>query len=160
MLVISDASPLNVLIRIHLVDLLPKLYDTIVIPPEVASELNDVGAPDIIREFMSRPPFWLSIQAPKSIIDLPSIGSGERAAISLAWERKADLLLIDDKRGRHAAQRLNLRIVGTIGLLETAAAEGLIDLRAAFGAIRSTDFSASDQLLEAALKRHAENENK
>ena len=155
MLVISDASPINVLVRIKLIHILPKLYGRVLIPPAVADELNDPRAPQDVRDFMAGSPTWVEIGAPSSLLDLPSIGLGERAAISLACERKADLLLIDDKRGRRAALRLNLRIVGTIGVLELAASRGLASLQEAFDRIRKTDFSASDELLDAALAREA-----
>ena len=156
MLVISDASPLNVLVRIERVALLPKLFNRIVIPPAVEAELNDPRAPKEVRSFLGSRPSWLEVARPLALLDLPNIGPGERAAISLACERKADLLLIDDKRGRRAAKSLDLRIIGTIGILEQMAAPGWLDLRSAFDRVREIGFSASDELLDAALRRDAQ----
>jgi predicted nucleic acid-binding protein len=144
MLVISDASPLNVLIRIERVALLPKLFNGIVIPPAVEAELNDPRAPKEVRDFLRSGPSWLEVASPLALLDLPSIGPGERAAISLAHERKADLLLIDDKRGRRAAKTLDLRIIGTIGILELMAAQGWLNVKDALDRIREIGFSASD----------------
>jgi predicted nucleic acid-binding protein len=155
MLVICDASPLNVLVRIGLVEILPQLYGHVLIPPAVAGELRDQRAPKEVRDFIAGLPSWLGITPPSSILDLPSIGAGERAAISLACEKKADLLLIDDKRGRRAATTLGLRTVGTVGVLELGAQRDLVSLGDAFERIRRTDFSISDDLLEAALARDA-----
>jgi hypothetical protein len=45
------------------------------------------------------------------------------------------LLLVDDRRARIAAERLGIACAGTIGLLEAAAAKGMIDLRQAFIAL-------------------------
>ena len=156
MLVISDASPLNVLIRIERVALLPKLFNGVVIPPAVEGELNDPRAPKEIRNFLGSRPSWLEVASPLALLDLPSIGLGERAAISLAYERKADLLLIDDKRGRRAAKTLDLRIIGTIGILELMAARGWLNLKDALDRVREIGFSASDELLDAALRRDAQ----
>jgi predicted nucleic acid-binding protein len=156
MLVISDASPLNVLIRTSLVGLLATLYEEVLIPGAVAEELSDPRAPLPVREFVRTPPPWLLVRTPSLLLPLPGLGPGERAAISLARELAADLLLIDEKRGRRAARDLYLPIVGTIGLLELAAARNLVRLPDALARIRQTDFSVSDEIISLALQRDAE----
>jgi predicted nucleic acid-binding protein len=155
MLVVSDASPLNVLVRTSLVGVLPALYKEVTIPSAVASEMSDPRAPSVIRAFIGVPPAWLVIRTPSKLLPLPGLDPGERAAISLARELPADLLLIDEKRGRRAAQDLHLPFVGTIGMLESAAARNLIDLTDALARIRQTDFSVSDEIIKLALERDA-----
>ena len=51
----------------------------------------------------------------------------ELAAIALAQELKADLLLIDEARGRKAAADRHIPFTGTIGVLELAD-QGLLDI--------------------------------
>ena len=41
---------------------------------------------------------------------------GERAALALALEIKADLILIDDAAGRREARLLGIRMTGTVGI--------------------------------------------
>ena len=48
MIVVSDTSPINYLILIELQDLLPKLFDRILIPEAVHRELHSTAAPDLI----------------------------------------------------------------------------------------------------------------
>lgn len=60
---------------------------------------------------------------------LEEIDEGERAAISLAIELGADLLLIDDLDGRRAATERGLKITGVVGILLEASERGLIELQ-------------------------------
>ncbi len=50
MIVIADTSPLNYLIWIGEVEVLPALYARVVVPPIVCKELSREGAPDIVSE--------------------------------------------------------------------------------------------------------------
>lgn len=95
-------------------------------------------------------PAWLVLESPRTLMDLP-LGEGERAAISLAVERRADLLLVDDKKARACAVSAGLRIMGTLGVF--ADQRGLIALPDVLRLIRGTDFSLSEELVRAALHR-------
>jgi predicted nucleic acid-binding protein len=46
------------------------------------------------------------------------VDRGEADAIALALEINADLLVIDDRRGRAAAARRGMAVIGSVGLLE------------------------------------------
>jgi predicted nucleic acid-binding protein len=49
MIVISDTSPLNYLILIEYVHVLPELYGRVVIPQGVFDELQRPSTPDLVR---------------------------------------------------------------------------------------------------------------
>jgi len=57
---------------------------------------------------------------------LAHLDRGEAEVIALAQERQADLVLLDEKEAREFAERLGLRVLGTLGLLVWAKREGLV----------------------------------
>lgn len=152
MIVVADTSPLIVLINIGHINLLPRLFHTVFVPPEVMGELAGARASQSVRQFAESPPDWLKTKAPKWILPGLSLHPGEAAAISLAIETKAELLLIDEKEGRLVATRNNLQVAGTVGILEKAAAQNMLDLKAAFDSLKRTDFWISHELLDDRLR--------
>lgn len=153
MLVVADTSPIHYLILIEQEDLFPKLFGKIVIPDQVANEISHSLAPRAVLDFMAQRPPWLSIQSPQSIEPIPQIDEGEEAAINLAREINAELLLIDDLDGRTAARRFGLQIIGTLGVLELAASHHLVDLHEAIHALQKTTMRMSEELVQSLLNR-------
>ena len=154
MIVIADSSPLIVLVNIEHVAVLSELFGKVIIPTEVAAELKHSKRPQYVRDFIASRPAWLLEQAPANVVQVPGLHSGELAAISLALELHADLLLIDEVRGRQAAAERQIPITGTIGVLEIAADRGLLDLAGAFAKVKATDFWISHELLDQRLELH------
>jgi predicted nucleic acid-binding protein len=133
MIVVADTSPLNYLILIQHIDLLPKLYQRVFVPPEVLQELKNPDAPPPVQSWMQNVPGWLEIKAPRTTPgeSLLLLDPGERQAIQLAREQNADLLLIDERRGSAEARRLKLTTTGTIGVLLAAGELRLVDSKQA-----------------------------
>lgn len=79
---------------------------------------------------------------------------GEAETIALALELDADLVLLDEKEGRHAAQRLGLRVMGVVGILLEAKAKGAMDaLRPQLDALRQkAGFYLSDPVYQRVLR--------
>lgn len=156
MIVLSDTSPLNYLILIGHVDVLPALFSQVVIPSSVLAELQHPGTPAVVRQYINDPPAWLVVRTATRIDPGIHLGRGEAEAISLAVELKASLLLMDDGLGRRAAQERHLAVAGTLNVLEAAAERGLLDLPAAIAKLRLTNFHMSEQLLTQILVADAE----
>lgn len=57
------------------------------------------------------------------------------------------------EKGRTAAVRVGLRVTGTIGILEAAAARGTIDLAVAMERLRETNARVDEELVQSALAR-------
>jgi predicted nucleic acid-binding protein len=151
MVVIADTSPLNYLVQIGEIDLLPRLYGTIVIPTEVFLELRDADAPAIVFQWISKKPAWLEIRPAAGIATssfLFELDAGERAAIQLAQSEDESLLLVDDAAGRRAAQSLGLPSIGTLGVLRLAAIENLVHLPTVLAKLMRTNFRAAAALIQ------------
>ncbi len=124
MIIVADTSPLNYLVQLEAVEVLPKLYGHIVIPREVMDELLQLDAPAVVQLWAQSAPRWLELRKPISIdLSLP-IDLGEAAAISLAKELRADRLLMDDRDARDVAIRMGIPVAGTLAVLKDAALAG------------------------------------
>lgn len=152
MIVVSDTGPLNYLLWIDAIDLLPQLYGSVIIPEAVRQELAHTNAPERVRQWAAALPEWVSVRTPAALLTLP-LDIGEQEAISLAVEIDADLLLIDDRPGREVAEAQALIVTGTLGVLVLAAQHGLLDLEQALDRLRQTNFRVTPALLQASRER-------
>jgi predicted nucleic acid-binding protein len=85
---------------------------------------------------------------------LGELDPGERAAISLGLSLKADLILIDERKGTAVALMKGLEATGTLGVLDLAATRGLVNLREALDRLTKTNFRYRPQLITALLAKH------
>jgi predicted nucleic acid-binding protein len=152
MLVVADTSPFIVLIATGDLNVLPRLFNELIVPPEVIAELGGPNRSAEIRDFAAALPAWIVVRSASRVTAIPSLDLGETAAICLATELQADAILIDERRGRNAARTRGLRPLGTVGVLELAAFEGLLDLKQAFERLRRTNFWVTADFLDNRLR--------
>ena len=139
MIVVGDTGPLNYLLLIGQVDVLRSLFSRVVIPRAVAAELASARAPEVVRRWVGNPPAWLDIQPdPADDGALSTLDSGERSAIALAVLIKAQHILMDDLDGRIEAERRNLKVTGTLGILVEAHRRGLLDFDSVLARLSGT----------------------
>jgi predicted nucleic acid-binding protein len=157
MIVVADTTPLNYLILIGEIDLLPALYETILIPSIVHRELLHPKAPPATQAWASNLPSWCQVCGVHSMSDviLNELDSGERDAIYLALETGTNTVLLDDYEGRREAVRRHLHVTGTIALLEKAAQRGWIDFRVALLRLGQTNFRLSAKIRDEFLRRNS-----
>ncbi|MDZ8033528.1 DUF3368 domain-containing protein [Nostoc sp. DedSLP04] len=129
MIVVSDTSPINNLAAINHLHLLQQLYGTVLIPEAVYRELTDPNFP-VAGAIEVQTFIWIQtcpvqdralVEALSNELDI-----GEAEAIALALETKAEQVLIDERRGRMIAARLNLGYTGILGILVEAKSQRLI----------------------------------
>lgn len=129
MIVVSDTSPIINLAAIGYLDILPKLFGTVVIPREVFEEIVYKGAGEPGSDEIKNAT-WISIHESQNKELIHKLGEvldqGESSAIALAIELNADYLLIDESLGREQAKKYNVHVMGLIGVLFEAKKQGII----------------------------------
>jgi len=126
---VSNTSPLTNLAAIGQFDLLRQLYGGLLVAEAVWAELNagdrawpgrdEAAAADWIR-------LRAAVNRPLVLALRERLDPGEAETIALAVECSPPFVLMDEKEGRRAAQRLGLKTVGVVGVLIEAKARGLI----------------------------------
>ena len=157
MAAVTNTTPLNYLILVGAVDVLPQLYERVLVPQAVVDELLHPRAPEAVREWIAARPPWIEVRSvpPSPDPQLAALEPGERDAILLAEQVSAALLLIDERDGREAARHRGLKITGTLGVLDRAAERGLIDFPVVIERLKGTTFRMSAVLLRQFLERAA-----
>lgn len=103
MIVVSNTSPLIALAKINQFIIFSKLFKTVLIPQTVSEEFLQN-----CTEFSRR------------------LGLGEQEALSLAIEKQADILIIDDRKALNEAYEQKLNAVSTRAVLKIAAEKKII----------------------------------
>jgi predicted nucleic acid-binding protein len=152
-LVVADSGPVQYLVLCEAIAVVPQLYDKLVIPAAVVQELSHPQTPPKVQAWIKALPPWASIESPNQTEATTHLGLGEREAISLALELKATQLLLDDRAARRIAIQRGLMITGTVGILEEAAARGLLALPATLQKLLRTNFRIDAEVIRQALER-------
>jgi uncharacterized protein len=131
MIVVSDTSALSNLALVNHLWLLEAIYETVIVPDAVASELA-AASNAIISAILQL--CWIQTQ-PLTNSQLANqlqqdrgldAGEANAIALALALALQADDLLIDERLGRQEAIRLGLSIIGILGILLVAKQRSLI----------------------------------
>lgn len=156
MVVVADTTPLNYLVLIGEIDLLRALYSRVLIPQAVHAELQRPNTPQTVRAWARTPPSWIEIRSasypPNPALD--ALDDGEREAIQVALDFGIATILMDENEGRRAAFLHQLKVTGTVAILEKAAQLGLIDFRSNLAKLEQTNFRLSRSIREEFLKRN------
>jgi len=163
MIVVADASPLNYLIQVSCDALLQALYGRVLVPAAVIEELRHPSAPSSVSSWLRHTPDWIEVRVVSARADvaLEALDPGEREAIQLAEEQKADLLLIDERQGRREARKRGIATTGTLGVLLAGGNRGIIDAEEAFHRlITQTTFRAAPDVQESFTRQCREQQNR
>lgn len=146
-IIISDTSCLIALQNIGLLNLLKDLYQEILITQEVKNEFG-VDLPD-----------WIIVVEVKNKEKQAEIeeklDKGEASSMALAIEIEDSTLIIDENKGRRIAKSLNIKIIGTIGVLLLANKHGFHkDVMGTILRLVNKGFRLSDGLIEMLIEKY------
>jgi uncharacterized protein len=141
--IVADSTCLIGLERISHLHILQKLYENVIIPPEVEKESG------ILKD-------WIKVEPPLNPLLLFSLklilDSGEAEAIALAC-MKRNRIILDDKQARNIARRMKLNVIGTIGILVQAKNSGIIKaVKPLIEELERNNFYIGEHLKNEALK--------
>ncbi len=122
MLIISDTTPIISLMKAGQLNLLEKMFGSVVIPKAVYDELTvNKNFEKEIESFKRCTFVKVEAVANESSVNIlrnvTGLDAGESEAIVMVEEKQADLLLMDEHKGRQVAKKMGIRITGTIGIL-------------------------------------------
>ena len=142
--IICDTSCFIILTNIDELDLLQKVYGQIVTTPEVTIEYGQIF------------PDWVIIEKAtnnqlQEILEL-QLDKGESSAIALALETKDCTVILDDIKARRTAEKLNLKVTGTIGVIIKAKINGIIpSIKPITAKIKTTNFRLTEDIERQAM---------
>jgi predicted nucleic acid-binding protein len=151
-LIVADTGPLNYLIQIEQVDVLRHLVDEVWLTVSIRQELSDPRAPSEVRRWISKPPAWVRIveDPPLHTTEGDSLSGADWSVIHLAKQSDA-LLLMDEQEGRTRARCMGVQTIGTLGILRSAAEEGILNLEDAVRRLQLTSIRISPSILAEVL---------
>ncbi|WP_373518936.1 DUF3368 domain-containing protein [Pricia sp.] len=155
-LVIADAGPIFSLAILDKLEILDQLFDEIKIPNAVWNEITLIKTTefyDTIEKY-----FQTKVNNIKGFNELTFVMDyGESESVILYKELNADFLLIDDKKARDIAENLDVRCIGTLGILSSAKSKGIIkELRPLFKTLLDNNRYYSLKLINTVLERNHE----
>ncbi len=132
---VSNSSPLILLAKINMLEILSYFFEKILIPPEVYHEVVEIGIEQgqgdayLVKDFVEKK--IIEIKSPKEMNIQPftnnSLHQGELEVIKLAYSIPTKIILLDDEEARIFGRSLGLKVKGTLGLLIDYRREGKIE---------------------------------
>ena len=161
MIVVSDTTPLISLMKVSKLGLLEPLFQEVLIPVSVYAELTtNPNFEDEARQIKDCPFIKVvSVKEHKAVDVLQrsaGLDLGESEAIVYADDIKADVLLMDEAKGRQVAKAMGLYIMGTVGVLLFAYEESIMsgsDVVKALTQLRRANRHIGEDVIKYALSK-------
>ena len=153
---IMNASPVILLSRVGLIDLVPSLCRRLSIPSGVIAEVSRGSAADAGRA-------WLQSSGSRFIVSVPTLapemagwdgGPGEAEVISYALQQGNSTVVLDDLAARRRARSLGLPLIGSVGVILRAKELRLVpQARSFLEKLRGGGGYVSENIIQQALKK-------
>lgn len=159
MIVISDTTPILSLLKAGKLDLLKILYQRVVVPEAVYDELTANADYKDEKEKILNCSFLSvekvsNVESVNILRNVTGLDAGESESLILYGEKKADLLLMDERKGRGVAKKMSVQYVGTMGVLMQAFDESIVtaeEIRKILEMLLASDIRLSRKLCNKVL---------
>ena len=158
---VINTSPVILLAKVALIQYLPSVAQSLVIPEPVAAEIRQCREVDAAVKWIQGNGKQFVRPAVKELAELSGadIGLGERSVIFWAAANPGFVAVLDDSEARSAARRLGVRVLGTVGVVLVLKSRGLIgEVKPRLVEIRRVGGYISDGLFREALRSAGEQE--
>lgn len=149
-----NASPLILLTKAGLLDLLQSVSQEVVVPSAVAMEIQQYGARDITARAIAQTNWLVVVDTPPVPEPIQSwdLGPGESAVLTWSYVHPSTEVIVDDLAARRCAVALGIPVRGTLGLVLTAKQRGTIAAaRPILEQLRDSGMYLSDRVMDQAL---------
>ncbi len=150
---VTNSTCLIGLERIERLDILPQVFSSITTPTAVSTEVGFEAD-------------WLTVKPVQNLTLVATletqVDEGEAEAmvasrtaegIALAMELGDVFVILDDRKARQLALQLNLKVIGTVGMLLRAKRNGIIpEIKPLLTALNQVNFRISEPLIQNALR--------
>ncbi len=152
MILIADSSALIALASCNSLSLLDSLFHEVSIPKEVYEEIAVKGKQfsEELKSYLQNKIVQVDLDG--FIISDDSLDLGELSAMLLYKKVKADLLLVDDKKGRKIAKLNEIKIIGSLGVLILAKSKNLIpEIKPLIIQMKKSEIHLAEDIVDYAL---------
>lgn len=149
--VVINTSPLIVLFKSQLADLLPQLFTEIIVPGAVWDEIVEAGKTDAASRQLPTVSWAqrVNLSTVSPVITAWGLDSGESEVLSFAWTNSGYRAIIDDAAARRVARTLSIPVLGTAGILLLAKQKGIIpSISGQIQALQDVGLWLSDDLVQ------------
>ncbi len=152
MILIADSSALIALASCNSLSLLDSLFHEVSITKEVYDEIAVKG-----KQFSEELKSYLQnkivqVDLDEFIISDDSLDLGELSAMLLYKKVKADILLVDDKKGRKIAKLNEIKIIGSLGVIILAKSKNLIsEIKPLIIQMKKSEIHLAEDIVDYAL---------
>lgn len=147
MIIVSNTSPLIAFGKLKRLNIWENVFKSILIPKFVHQEFTNTK----YKNEFAFPENLFKIEEVKDIDPLlkKELDRGEAEAITLAMNKKADWLIIDERKGRNIAKNVyGLNIIGTAGILLKAKESGIVkEILPIFKELKQINYFISDEVI-------------
>lgn len=153
MILIADSSALIALASCNSLALLDVLFEKVSIPQKVFDEIafKDKQFSDEFKNYLKDK--IVQVDFDEFIISDDSLDAVELSAMVLYKKVKADLLLVDDKKGRRIARLNEIKIIGSLGVLLLAKSKNLIsEIKPLIIQMKKSDIYLAEDIIDFALR--------